>query len=83
MVQPIGVDMVLCCVRLRFEKSSPRWRIVGRKGKILLKEFFKLCWRLAKYRCNQLCRIRERVGRIDVGLHRMNKASQLGYGLVD
>ena len=28
--QPIGVDMVLWCVRLRFEKSSPRWRIVGR-----------------------------------------------------
>ena len=28
------------CVRLRFEKSSPRWRILGRKPKILLVEFF-------------------------------------------
>jgi len=39
MVQRIGVDMVLCCVRLRYEKSSPRWRIMGREGKILLIEF--------------------------------------------
>ena len=27
--------MVLCCVRLRFEKSFPRWRNVGREGKIV------------------------------------------------
>ena len=31
--------MVLCCVQLRFKKSSPRWRIVGRECKILLEEF--------------------------------------------
>jgi len=36
----IRVDMLLCCVRLRFEKSSPMWRIVEREGKILLIKFF-------------------------------------------
>ena len=30
-------------VRLRFEKSSQRWRIIGREKKILLKRFVKLC----------------------------------------
>ena len=32
LVQPDEVDMVLCCIRLRFEKSSPRWRIAGSVG---------------------------------------------------
>jgi len=32
--------MVLCCVRLRFEKFSPMWIIVGREYKILMVEFF-------------------------------------------
>ena len=39
-MEPDGVDMVLCCVRLKFEKSSLRWRIVGREYKILKLEFF-------------------------------------------
>ena len=40
--QPDRVDMVLYSVRLRFEKSSPRWRIMERERvcKILLIEFF-------------------------------------------
>jgi len=33
-------NVQLCYVRLRFEKSSPRWRIVGRECKILLVKFF-------------------------------------------
>jgi len=32
--------MVLCCVWLRFEKSSPRWKIVGRESKNLMVEVF-------------------------------------------
>ena len=60
-------------LRLRFEKSSPRWEIVGREGKILLKGFIKLCWRLAEDRCNQWCWIRKRVGHIEVGLRRRNQ----------
>ena len=37
-----GVDMILCCVWLRFENSSPRWRIVGRerRNKKRWMEFF-------------------------------------------
>ena len=42
--------------------------------KILLKKFFKLCWSLAKERCNQWCRIRECAGRIEAGLHRRSPA---------
>ena len=45
MVQPIGVDIVLCCVRLKFEKSSPVWRIVGEKINLIDRE---LCWSSAK-----------------------------------
>jgi len=33
-------------------KFSLRWKIVGKEGKILLKEFFSLSWRLAKDQCN-------------------------------
>ena len=40
MVQSDRVDIVLCWVRLRFKKSSPRWKFVGREYKILLVEFF-------------------------------------------
>ena len=54
-------------------KSSLRWRIVKREGKILLIEFFKLCWRLDKDRCNQWCQIREHISHINGGLHRRNK----------
>ena len=49
--------MVLCCVQLRFENSSPRRRIVGREYKILLAEFFnsseKIAQSLVVKRCVQ------------------------------
>ena len=39
--------MVLYCVRLKFEKSSQRWIIVGRECKTLLVEFFNSLEKIA------------------------------------
>ena len=36
----IGATQLSHCIRLNFEKSSPRWRIMGRESRILLVEFF-------------------------------------------
>ena len=50
MVKPVAeLKLVIRGVRLKFEKSSPKWRIMRRRSKIYLIEFFNFCWRYPKY----------------------------------